>query len=170
MAPSSMRACRAASSSDTLRGGTTATSGANVTFDDAAATTLPDGGPIVTGTYRPSSYTSADTFPSPAPAGPYLTPEVEGGDTLAAFNGATPNGTWTLYVVDDIVNAGFVNTIALGWCLTFVTSGDAATTTVLGSSANPSFTSDPVIFTATVTSSAVPVSQGTVTFKEGVTT
>jgi subtilisin-like proprotein convertase family protein len=151
-------------------GGTTATSGANITFDDAAATTLPDGGPIVTGTYRPSSYTSADTFPSPAPAGPYLTPEVEGGDTLAAFNGATPNGTWTLYVVDDIVNGGQVNTIALGWCLTFVTSGDAATTTVLGSSANPSFTGDPVVFTATVTSSAVPVTQGTVTFKEGATT
>ena len=83
-------------------GGTTAVSGANLTFDDAAATTMPDGGPIVTGTYRPSSYTSADTFPSPAPAGPYLTPEVEGGDTLAAFNGVSPNGTWNLYVVDDL--------------------------------------------------------------------
>lgn len=151
-------------------GGTTAASGANLTFDDAAATTMPDSGPIVTGSYRPSSYTSADTFPSPAPAGPYLTPEVEGGDTLAAFNGVSPNGTWNLYVVDDIANAGQVNTIALGWCLTFVTSGDATTTTVLGSSANPSFTGDPVVFTATVTSSAVPVSQGTVTFKEGATT
>lgn len=101
-------------------GGTTATTGVNIIFDDAAATTLPDGGPIATGTFRPSSYTVADTFPSPAPPGPYLTPATEGADTLAAFNGITPNGTWTLYVVDDIVNAGQVNTIGMGWCLTFV--------------------------------------------------
>src|SRR6185436_18073099 len=151
-------------------GGTVAASGATLTFDDSAASTLPDSGAVATGTYRPSSYTSADTFPSPAPAGPYLTPEVEGGDTLAAFNGASGNGTWTLYVVDDIVNAGQSNTIANGWCLTFVTSGDAPTTTVLGSSVNPSFTGDPVVFTATVTSSSVTVTQGTVTFKEGATT
>jgi hypothetical protein len=151
-------------------GGTVAASGATLTFDDSAAFTLPDSAAVVTGTYRPSSYTAADTFPSPAPPGSYLTPEVEGGDTLAAFNGASGNGTWTLYVVDDIANAGQSNTIANGWCLTFVTSGDAPTTTVLGSLANPSFTGDPVVFTATVTSSSITVTQGTVTFKEGATT
>ncbi len=150
-------------------GGTTAASGANVTFDDAAASTVPDGGPIVTGTYRPSSYTAADTFPSPAPAGPYLTPAAEGGDTLAAFNGADPNGTWTLYVVDDVVNAGFVNTIALGWCLTFTTSGDTPTFTTLTSSLNPSLVAQSITLTAAVkrVSNSNAVTTGTVTFREG---
>ena len=100
-------------------GGTTAASGATLTFDDAAASTLPDSGAVVTGTYRPSSFTGPDSFPAPAPAGPYLTPESEGADKLTAFNGVSPNGTWTLYVVDDIQNTGQVNTITNGWCLTF---------------------------------------------------
>ena len=150
-------------------GGTTAASGANVTFDDAAATAVPDGGPIASGTFRPSSYITADTFPAPAPAGPYLTPAAEGGDTLGAFNGATPNGTWTLYVVDDVVNAGQVNTIALGWCLTFTTSGDTPTFTTLTSSLNPSLVGQSLTLTAAVkrVSDSTAVTTGTVTFREG---
>ena len=111
-------------------GGTTAVSAATLTFDDAAASTLLDASALVTGTYRPSSYTPADTFPASAPAGPYLTPESEGTDKLSVFNGVSPNGTWTLYVVDDIVNAGQVNTIANGWALTFAINAAPTLTNV----------------------------------------
>ena len=57
---------------------------------------------------------------APAPAAPYLTPATAGTDTLtSAFTGAAggdPNGTWSLYVVDDAaVDTG---NIAGGWTLT----------------------------------------------------
>ena len=39
---------------------------------------------------------------------------------LAAFNGLNPNGTWSLYVVDDV--GGDVGTIAGGWDLTITSS------------------------------------------------
>src|SRR6185503_850754 len=48
-------------------------------------------------------------------------------------------------------------------------AGPAATSTSVTSSLNPSNQGQPVTFTATVTSSAVPVTTGTVTFREGAT-
>jgi subtilisin-like proprotein convertase family protein len=68
----------------------------NVSFviDDQAAAPLSQTGPCTAGTFKPTDFVAGDTFPAPAPAGPY-------GATLSVFNGASPNGTWNLYVNDD---------------------------------------------------------------------
>ncbi|HYP00591.1 MAG TPA: hypothetical protein VER76_10415 [Pyrinomonadaceae bacterium] len=94
----------------------------NVTFtlDDYAPVPLPltQTGPtayrLTAGAYRPTNnfnfFDMTDPLPG-APAGPYTY-------TLSAFNGDNPNGTWSLYVVDD---DGFsdVGSIAGGWTITF---------------------------------------------------
>jgi subtilisin-like proprotein convertase family protein len=100
-------------------------SGVNLTFDDAAAASLPDDGQIVSGTYKPTLGTATapfescsvpTSFPSPAPASPY-------GSTLSVFNGTDPNGTWSLYVIDDSsLDAG---SISGGWSLD-ITAGATA--------------------------------------------
>ena len=149
-------------------GGSTNISGITPAFDDAAASALPDASAISTGTWRPSSYAAVgDTFAAPAPApSSYAAPDGSG-TFASAFNGTVPNGTWSLYVMDD--TAANVGTIAGGWSVTITTVPDLATTTAVGSSLNPSFTGDSVTFTATVTSSGNPVTVGTVTFADGVT-
>lgn len=78
----------------------------------------------VSGPYKPTSGDAvADTFPAPAPAGPYLQPASA--SFASAFNGTDPNGQWSLYAVDDtLVNAGSINT---GWSLTITTDGPPTT-------------------------------------------
>jgi subtilisin-like proprotein convertase family protein len=90
-------------------GGSTDVGDAVLTFDDSAATDLPDNGPLVTGTFRPTNYGTGDTFPAPAPA-------PAGTSPLSVFNGTDPNGTWRLYVVDD--NGQDMGQI-FGWVLSF---------------------------------------------------
>ncbi len=97
-------------------------SGQTYTFDDAAAALLPiSGSPPASGTFKPTNYGTGDAFPVPAPASPYLTPGTAGSDTLAsAFAGQNPNGTWSLFVVDD---AGTdTGTFAGGWSITITTA------------------------------------------------
>lgn len=96
--------------------------GATMTLDDAAATSLGDTASNQTGTFKPGNFgTVQDPFPAPAPAGPYLSPAPGGSATFAsAFGGLDPNGTWSLYVVDDA--ATDVGTFAGGWDLTVTTS------------------------------------------------
>ena len=77
-------------------GGSTAVTGVTLTLDDFAATSLPDAGPLVTGTFKPSNYVGSGTEAWPAPA-----PVPSGGSALSVFTGTAPNGTWSLYVVDD---------------------------------------------------------------------
>jgi subtilisin-like proprotein convertase family protein len=90
----------------------------NITFDDAAASTV--GTTITTGTYQTTRDATADTFPAPAPA-------VGTNTTLGgAFNGDAPNGTWSLYVVDDA--GADQGTLGNGWSLTITTTGSPATT------------------------------------------
>ncbi len=138
-------------------GGQAAVSNLNLTFDDAAAGPVP--APAVTGTFRPTDLDpdgQVDTFPAPAPSPSAAT-------TLSTFNGATGNGVWSLWVVDDAT--GDSGSIANGWCLTIEST--APTATVLSSSVNPSVVGGSVTFTATVTAGGAPVSAGSVQFSDG---
>jgi subtilisin-like proprotein convertase family protein/uncharacterized protein YegP (UPF0339 family) len=95
-------------------GGGARLSGVDVSFDDEAASAVPDGGPIIAGEYRPSNYEgAADDFSEEAPSGPYFS-------TLGDLSGVDPNGTWRLYVVDDFFLDG--GNIANGWSLTIETT------------------------------------------------
>jgi subtilisin-like proprotein convertase family protein len=89
-------------------GGSTAASHLNLSFDDNAAASLPDNGPLVSGTFKPTDFNTGDTFPAPAPV-------PTGNTLLSVFDGTDPNGTWKLYVVDDRSNDA--GSIAGGWSL-----------------------------------------------------
>jgi subtilisin-like proprotein convertase family protein len=109
--------------SDVVDGGA-AWTGQTYTFDDAAADLLPpSGAPPASGTFKPTNYGTGDLFPAPAPAAPYLTPGSAGTDTLtSAFTGVAggnPNGTWSLYVVDDAEDD--IGTCA-GWSISLTTT------------------------------------------------
>jgi len=84
-----------------------------LTFDDAAAGSLPDAAQLVSGLFKPSNFGAGDPFPAPAPAGPY-------GSALSVYNGINPNGTWRLYVVDD--QGGDIGNINGGWRLRITTN------------------------------------------------
>lgn len=98
-------------------GGGTAITNVSLTFDDGAAGSLPDNSLITAGTYKPTQGVTCGTCGfnggSPAPAGPY-------GSTLSVFNGTAPNGTWNLFVYDDL--ASFSGSIAGGWTLDITTN------------------------------------------------
>jgi subtilisin-like proprotein convertase family protein len=84
-------------------GGSDDVTDVTVTFDDEALALIPNDGPLIAGTFRPSIF----PFPSETLA-PYA--------GLAAADGSNPNGTWQLFVFDD--GAGDTGTIAGGWTLT----------------------------------------------------
>jgi len=67
----------------------------DLVLDDEAAQPLPDGS-IFSGTYQPTNYNNdgTDFFPPPAPM-------PSGTSSLSVFRGTDPNGTWSLYIVDD---------------------------------------------------------------------
>ncbi len=91
-------------------GGTNDAVNLTITFDDAGPA---PGTVLVSGTIRPTNVGAGDAFPAPAPGPPH-------GTALAAFNGADPNGTWSLYVNDDA--GADVGAIAGGWSLSFQTA------------------------------------------------
>lgn len=70
--------------------------GINLTFDQSAAVAVPDALAITAGTYKPADYaTVGETFTAPAPAGVHTA-------NLNNFAFTDPNGTWSLYIVDDL--------------------------------------------------------------------
>jgi subtilisin-like proprotein convertase family protein len=113
-------------------GGGTDVNNVTFTLDDDAPSPLPSFGGLSSGTYRPTNYSgNSDSFPPPAP-----TPS---GSALSVFDGTNPNGTWSLWVVDNA--GGDVGSFAGGWSITItpriphisindvaVSEGDAGTT------------------------------------------
>ncbi len=92
-------------------GGNSGIANATITFDDAAPSPVPVDSPLSPGTFQPANYLG-NNLPNPAPAGPYTA-------ALSTFNGANPNGLWSLYVNDHTL--GDTGSIAGGWSLTFTT-------------------------------------------------
>jgi hypothetical protein len=92
----------------------------DLTLDDEAAASLPQT-ELDSGIFRPTDISAAgqpaDTFPAPAPA-------LDGSVALSTFDGADPNGTWQLFVVDDA--SGDVGDLR-GWALRITAEVDTAT-------------------------------------------
>ncbi len=91
------------------------------TFDNVSGTSMPSGAQLASGTFTPTNFDpvgDVDGFPAPAPLiGPY-------GSSFAPFIGTNPNGTWSLYIVDDV--AGNNGQLAGGWSITVTTASPAA--------------------------------------------
>jgi subtilisin-like proprotein convertase family protein len=106
-------------------GGSVDASGLNITLDDAAASNMPDVGGLSSGTFKPTDCDGSPctldnpedvAFPAPAPAPPYSETGPTGSATFAnIFNGTNPNGTWSLYIIDD--SLGDAGSISGGWSL-----------------------------------------------------
>jgi hypothetical protein len=95
----------------------------DLTLDDQAGNALPGDTTLSTGTFRPTDddddvdeLVPADVWHAPAPA--------PGGASLSAFNGLSPNGTWSLYALDDYAGSGRVN-LDGGWCVDILTTAAA---------------------------------------------
>jgi subtilisin-like proprotein convertase family protein len=100
------------------------------TFSDAAAQFIPHDSTLTSGTWKPADWAFSDSaglnstfFPPPAPPRPAGTFYSE---TLADFNGQSPNGVWSLYVADGSTVAASRGVILGGWSLTIATSGGTA--------------------------------------------
>jgi subtilisin-like proprotein convertase family protein len=151
-------------------------SGINLVLEDSASNLMPSGAQLNAGTYLPTAYLPTNTltsFPSPAPTATTSNYAATVGNATFASSfggvdpvGTSPNNFWQLFVTNTTGSTASINQ----WCLSFVTTSAPASTTVVTSSENPSFTGDSVTLTATVTVGGSPVTQGTITFKDGSTT
>jgi uncharacterized delta-60 repeat protein len=125
-----------------------------LTFEDVATANLPELAPLTSASFKPTDYAPADSFAAPAPAGPYAT-------NLAVFNGFSPNGTWSLYIVDD-TDQNFGN-IVNGWTLNFNTVNAAIDLAATMTSA-PSAVTAPatVTFTTVITNRGPNIATGVI--------
>ena len=94
-----------------------------LTFEDGAP--APSTSQLVAGTFAPTDISPGDVMAAPAPAGPYTS-------ALSAFNGTNPNGTWSLYIVDDIgADSGSLTSFTLLMATTTTVADYQATSGVL---------------------------------------
>lgn len=95
--------------------GSFALSNARFTFDSRSTNEIPfnPSSTVTNGTYKPTNHQGADVFPAPAPAGPYSA-------SLDVFVGTNPNGTWSLYALDDASPDSGV--LSGGWILNIITT------------------------------------------------
>jgi subtilisin-like proprotein convertase family protein len=122
----------------------------DLTFDDEATDVLPDEAALTPGTFKPTD-ADEDGYPDnfdPAPA-----PTAD--TSLSTFDGTDPNGTWSLYVMDDAGRD--VGTLA-GWSLDIETDGTAPTGTVVVNGGGALTTSHTVTLTLAATDPGSPAS------------
>jgi hypothetical protein len=100
-----------------------------LTFDDAAAQSLPLNSNLFSGTFLPTEYTPFDVLPG-------LAAVPAANTNLAVFNGGNPNGIWSLYVYDD--TEGNNGVITSGWSLGLTAVSPVNTT--LANNEPPSWT------------------------------
>ncbi len=86
-----------------------------LSFDAASILALPENDTLVSGAYLPGNFSNGtpDSFLSPAPSAPYVT-------DLNIFNETSPNGTWNLYIIDEV--GGDDGEISGGVALTITTN------------------------------------------------
>lgn len=111
----------------------------NLALDDEAATFIPadaplsilPSAPLTSGTYRPTDDDDdpdelpVDAFSNQRPETPlaerFTGPTPSGNSLLSTFDGTDPNGTWSVYYVDDV--AGFERCyLNGGWSLEITTT------------------------------------------------
>jgi subtilisin-like proprotein convertase family protein len=97
-------------------GGINPVTNLNLIFDDAATASLPDNSTITSGTYRPTDFETGDLYPNPAPS------STQSGRLLSSLNGLSPNGIWSLFLVDD--NGANAGSISGGWNISVVSTPD----------------------------------------------
>jgi subtilisin-like proprotein convertase family protein len=90
-------------------------SGIDLTFDQDASNPLPDCCGLTSGTYQPTDGNpfDVDSFPAPAPNGPW-------GTSLDVFDDTDPNGIWSLYIADAI--GGDAGSLDGGWSITLTSA------------------------------------------------
>ncbi len=92
--------------------------GVTLNFDQEAQSPIPEQLPLLSGVYRPTDTPPIERtleVPAPAPPPPY-------GTTLEAFNGTDANGTWRLFIVEDVQRPDR-GAIFGGWGLDIQTTG-----------------------------------------------
>jgi hypothetical protein len=102
-------------------GGGPSTGPVNLTLSDSAATSLPDAGPLVSGTFKPTNVDVGSTGTEAWPGAP--TPL--GGSALSVFTGTNPNGAWNLFITDD--SPGDSGSISGGWCVSVAATAASCT-------------------------------------------
>jgi uncharacterized delta-60 repeat protein/uncharacterized repeat protein (TIGR01451 family) len=116
-------------------GGADPANNVTLTFDDNSGNSLAPDLPLVSGTYHPTNYLAADSWPAPAP-------QVATLNQILVINPTNdPNGFWRLFVVDD--SPRDIGNIAGGWSVTIVTAGTVPSAADLSVIAEDS--PDPVI-------------------------
>ena len=99
---------------------------ATITFEDVAPSFLPFDTPIVEGqNYKPTDCLGDSVFPPPAPEGPHNQAGCSSpaATFASAFGGINPNGTWRLFVIDELGTDQLVaasDSIG-GWGIQFLT-------------------------------------------------
>ena len=97
-------------------------------FSDTATNSLPQTNILQSRTYLPANYAApgsftADRFLPPAPQVTGTDPFPYTNTSLAVFNGTSPNGAWSLFVMDDeLLYDGSIG----GWSLVIQTSDPVA--------------------------------------------
>jgi subtilisin-like proprotein convertase family protein len=79
-----------------------------LTLDDSARGQVSSSGPMTSGTFQPTNFSTLDNWFPPLGT-------VGSGSHLSVFNSTDPNGTWSLHIRDD--DFGTTGTLTGGWSL-----------------------------------------------------